>query len=253
MISSHSTHDTSPIKRILLVDDDVDTQFLLTHVFETAGFNVSSANDGKDCVEKAMSALEEEQPFDLVLMDIQMPHMNGHEATRELRSRGYALPIVALTARSANSDKERCFDSGCNAFISKLQGKSSLVGTVKEHLERAEEAETIELPVLPIVPEAIYENPSCAPRILSFLDTLPHALSRIKNAFAAEDFETISQTTFELGAASFYGYTIFTDYLQDIQEACSISNANTIRRLLPQVERTVEAMLAGRRTVEKYI
>ena len=62
---------------MFLVDDHVYTQFLLTHVFETAGFNVSSANDGKDCVEKAMSALEEEQPFDLVLMDIQMPHMNG--------------------------------------------------------------------------------------------------------------------------------------------------------------------------------
>lgn len=100
--------------RVLLVEDNPVNQKVATKMLERVGLAVEVAEDGRQGVDKVVSGT-----FDLVLMDCQMPVLDGYEATRELRRRGYDIPIIALTASAMKGDEERCREAGMDAFLSK--------------------------------------------------------------------------------------------------------------------------------------
>lgn len=112
-------------RRILVVDDAPENQMIVRLFLTKQGVDVGTADDGKAGVECAMA-----EPFDMILMDMQMPVMNGYEATRELRRQGYTNPIVAFTANAMKGDEGRCLEAGCNAFISKPIEQKSLLRTL---------------------------------------------------------------------------------------------------------------------------
>jgi CheY-like chemotaxis protein len=101
-------------RRVLVVDDSLDNQALVTRILQLWGAEVELANDGVEGVQKAL-----ERSYNVVLMDLQMPRLGGIEATKILRDRGFKDPIVALTARHMNEDRVRCLSIGCNDFVSK--------------------------------------------------------------------------------------------------------------------------------------
>ncbi len=116
-----------PRKRILVADDVLQNRLMQMQLLAQLGFDVDEASDGQKCLEQA----ERVRP-DLVLMDVMMPGMDGLEATRRLRGRpGFAqLPIVVVSASTADADRARCFAAGASAFIAKpLQ-----IGTVMQVL-----------------------------------------------------------------------------------------------------------------------
>ncbi|MCC5827903.1 MAG: PAS domain S-box protein [Phycisphaeraceae bacterium] len=105
--------------RILLVEDGVDNQRLVGFHLGRAGASVATAEHGRAALEAIERAGREGRPFDLVLMDMQMPVMDGYEATRQLRSAGFQTPIIALTAHAMVEDRKRCLETGCNDYASK--------------------------------------------------------------------------------------------------------------------------------------
>ncbi|WP_374077403.1 response regulator [Bdellovibrio bacteriovorus] len=111
--------------RILLVEDVVDNQALMVHFLNLAGAKVEVADNGHDGVAKAL-----EGNFDAVLMDIQMPLMDGYEATRQLRAQGYKTPIIALTAHALNEERDKSIEAGCDDHLSKPVEFNTLI----EHL-----------------------------------------------------------------------------------------------------------------------
>lgn len=112
-------------RRILLVDDSGDNQTLLQFLMQKWGMDYDSATNGREAVEKAMT-----RPFDLILMDMQMPVMDGYEATKTLRRLNFLKPIVALTAHAMKEDRNRCLAVGCNDYLSKPIDHNILLQTL---------------------------------------------------------------------------------------------------------------------------
>lgn len=101
-------------KRVLVVDDSEDNQMVLQFFLKQRGIAFEAAYDGSEALEKV-----KQHSFDLILMDIQMPIMDGHTATKNLRDSGFNKPIIALTAHAMKSDQERCIQSGCTDYLTK--------------------------------------------------------------------------------------------------------------------------------------
>jgi CheY-like chemotaxis protein/HPt (histidine-containing phosphotransfer) domain-containing protein len=105
--------------RVLLAEDGPENRDVISLQLSRAGCVVKSVPDGQAAVNAALSSLHEGKPFDVILMDMQMPVMDGYTATARLRSAGYGGPIVALTANAMREDCERCSKAGCDAYAPK--------------------------------------------------------------------------------------------------------------------------------------
>ncbi len=122
---------------VLLAEDALDNQRLISLVLKKAGADVKVADNGKLAVDAALTAVEEGRPFDVLLMDMKMPVMDGYEASAWLRRRGYTGPIVALTAHAMSSDREKCLRAGCDDYATKPIDRAKLIQTVSEFARRA--------------------------------------------------------------------------------------------------------------------
>jgi len=105
--------------KILLADDRRDIWRVGKYFLEKCGAAVTVVENGRQAVEAVIAAAAENAPFSLVLMDMQMPIMTGHEAVRELRRLGFELPIIALTADAMEGEREACIKMGCNEYFPK--------------------------------------------------------------------------------------------------------------------------------------
>ncbi len=105
--------------RVLLADDVSDVQMVISQILRQMNLQVDIAGDGRAACETAEKAMLDGKPYDLILMDIQMPKMDGFEAARWLRTRGWRNPIVALTAHAMVGDREKCLNEGFDDYISK--------------------------------------------------------------------------------------------------------------------------------------
>ena len=128
---------TSLRGRVLLAEDTKDTRVLLRHFLTRAGLTVEIAENGREALEKALEARAGEEPFDIVLMDMQMPELDGYEAARAMRAAGYALPIVALTAHAMAGEREKCLAAGCDDYATKPIDRATLLAVVRRWLEKA--------------------------------------------------------------------------------------------------------------------
>ncbi|MEX2207611.1 MAG: response regulator [Myxococcota bacterium] len=122
--------------RVLLAEDGADNQALISLVLRRAGLEVELACDGQIAVEIVIAAEERGQPFDLIVMDMQMPLMTGYEATAALRREGFELPILALTAQAMAGDREKCLAAGCNEYLSKPIDRERLVALARGLLQK---------------------------------------------------------------------------------------------------------------------
>ncbi len=120
--------------RILVVDDVVDNVQIARYVLERSGAAVDVAANGMDCIEAVMRSQRDAAPYHVVLMDMQMPVMDGYEATEQLRLRGIEIPIIALTAFALVEDHEKCIEAGCNAYLSKPVVPAHLCSAVRAQL-----------------------------------------------------------------------------------------------------------------------
>ncbi len=122
--------ESNAAKKILLAEDSSDNVALIQMYLKNSRAEVSVVSNGLDALKLATT-----QPFDLILMDIQMPEMDGYEATRQIRQNGISTPIVALTAHALDAHRERALQSGFDDFVTKPVRRGDLIETLTKHLQ----------------------------------------------------------------------------------------------------------------------
>ncbi len=114
---------------ILVVEDEFANQQVLLGILEETNLQADLAKDGIEAIDKVTGGA-----YDLIFIDMQMPNMNGYDATRALRAKGYTMPIIALTAYAMKGDQEKCLQAGCDAYLSKPVDANTLFDTLHQYL-----------------------------------------------------------------------------------------------------------------------
>ena len=206
--------------RVLLAEDSLDNRELIQTVLRIAGAEVETAENGREAVEKAEAAA-----FDLILMDVNMPEMNGFTATRLLRDHGYAQPILALTANAMVDENDECLQAGCNEHLSKPITRSRLIRTVARYVGRAtvrDERESRPTPTAIETPTSLHEgemlvsefadDPEIAEILGGFVDRLGGQLDAMRQAREDGQWEELQRLAHKLkGAGGCYGYPTMTE------------------------------------------
>jgi CheY-like chemotaxis protein len=123
--------------RILVAEDGPDHQRLIQFMLKKAGAQVTLADHGRIAYERVISDVKAGQPFDLILMDMQMPEMDGYTAVAALRQSVYVGPIIALTAHAMAEGLDKCMEAGCNDCATKPLDRAKLIQTIRRHLSQS--------------------------------------------------------------------------------------------------------------------
>jgi two-component system, sensor histidine kinase and response regulator len=142
-LDSRSTLDVTTISQafsfkghVLVTDDLPDIRMLLGHLITSFGGRVTYASDGQEAIDLVQQKAADGDSFDLLIMDSQMPVLDGLSATRLLRDQGYQKPILALTAASLRGERERCLAAGCDDYLSKPIDAATLLTRIQKLLQQ---------------------------------------------------------------------------------------------------------------------
>ncbi len=191
--------------RVLLAEDGHDNQVLITTFLVKAGAAVKVVANGQLAVEEAHAAVAAGEPYDVILMDMQMPVLDGYSATSKLRQTGYRGPIVALTAHAMAGDRQRCESAGCDDYLSKPVDRAQLTATVARFAVKAPASGEH------LVSELV-DDEDMAEIVRQFVGDLPKRSSAILRALQVPDIETLTRLAHQLrGSAGGYGFPLITD------------------------------------------
>jgi CheY-like chemotaxis protein/HPt (histidine-containing phosphotransfer) domain-containing protein len=235
--------------RVLLVEDGPDNQRLITLHLTRAGAQVEVLGNGQLAVERLMAATGPGSEFDVVLMDMQMPVLDGYEATARLRGEGYAGPIIALTAHAMEGDRAKCLQAGCDDYATKPIDSGRLVESILAQTRRAAAtAGADSLSTLEIsgpMQSTFHDDPDMIELVEEFSRALPERIAAIESAFAARDFQTLRRLAHQLkGAGSGYGFPSITSTAQEVEGAIAGTTA------APDLAEKVAELIAVCRSVE---
>ncbi len=220
---------------VLLAEDGPDNRVLISFYLQQAGLDVTVVENGLLARDAALQAEAAGKPFDLVLMDMQMPELDGYEATSQLRLNGYRRPIVALTAHALGGDREKCLSAGCDDFAVKPIDHDQFMRTIRRFLhERHDDPQSGTTPNVP-TPAAtgmgltgtsdstlakLMSKPATAKLVGKFLAGLGQRISAIHDALEAKDLGQLRVLAHQLkGAAGGYGFPSLTE------AACALEKA----------------------------
>lgn len=239
-----------PSSKILVVDDGVENRELIALVLAEQGLWVEEAENGQQALDKI-----EQSAFDLVLMDMQMPVIDGFTATRMLRQRGVTIPIVALTANAMIGFEQQILQIGCTAYLTKpldidllLQTLAELLGGSRENASSAIESEpslqsqpadVVAAPVFGLftaqttpITSRLADNVRFAPIVRKFASRLDEMFIPAEEALAMGDAAQVQTFGHWLaGAAGTMGYDAFTDPARELEQF-AISGDNAGMRLM---------------------
>ncbi len=224
--------------RILLAEDGLDARRLLARHLRAAGAEVETAENGLVACELALRAAEAGAPYDLILMDMQMPELDGYAAAARLRAAGYRGPIVALTAHAMEDERARCLGAGCDGFAAKPILRRTLIEVARAYLAPAGAA--------PLV-SALAADAEIARLLDGFVGRLPERLGAMERALGARDLVGLADLAHQLkGAATGYGFPTITEAAAEL-EAVAAARGEVERALaaLADVCRRAAARPAG--------
>ncbi|MFH1731790.1 MAG: response regulator, partial [Planctomycetota bacterium] len=260
MLDAHRTSELlAPVSqslsgvRVLLAEDGPDNRRLIRAVLRKAGAAVRVAENGRLAAEAALA-----EPFDVILMDMQMPEMDGYDASTLLRKKSYTGPIVALTAHALAEDRQRCLDAGCTDYLPKPINRAKLIAAVAHHAGVESRADASE-PAAPPTPAApgedgddvvrseFADDPDLTDVIGLFVSGLAGHVESMRNALNARRFDELRREAHQLkGAGGSYGYPDLTDAARVLEMTARNRDAASGRVALDRLAALCKAVVRGR-------
>jgi signal transduction histidine kinase/PleD family two-component response regulator len=220
--------------RVLVAEDGEDNQHLISMLLRSVGVEVEISPNGLTACEAALT-----RPFDLVLMDMQMPELDGYSATRKLRESGYRVPIVALTANAMSDDRARCLAAGCDDYLSKPIFMERLIGLLGQFLKPAEAAPAAATSSGAALRSGLAGNEKLRSLLERFVARLPERVEEIQRLLRDSDLQSLSRALHQLkGAAGGYGFPEITLAARRAEE--SIKQSEDLKQVAVQVEELTE-------------
>jgi PAS domain S-box-containing protein len=240
--------------RVLLAEDGVDNQRLIGIILKNAGADVAVASNGRIAVE-----LAHKQEFDVILMDMQMPEMDGYQATRHLRDTGNSCPIIALTAHAMSGDRQKCLDAGCTDYAAKPVDREVLVATVARWGRKtqsvaaapapgAQEAPTAgeQTPAAQAIRSHYADDPDLVGLVVEFARKLGGRLAAMRELLKANCLDELRMKAHQLkGAGSGYGYPDLTNLGKTLEQQVASGDVEGAGLTLAQLDATIAAIQNG--------
>jgi CheY-like chemotaxis protein len=212
---------------VLLAEDSPDNQRLISLYLRKLGVSVTVVENGKAAVERALAG-----DFDLIFMDMQMPVMDGIEATGWLRRAGYARPIVALTANAMIADQERCLAADCTDFLGKPIDHGAFSRVVARYLRPTDHG--IELAAT--TDHAADDDPEFQTLVKQFLKNLPALLAEITDATETQRWDAATAATHQLkGMGGSFGFPDLTDLAGRIEDRLARNDFEEVSSLVKRL------------------
>jgi len=230
--------------RVLLAEDGPDNQQYITFLLRKLGLSFVTVEDGALAVEEASRG-----DYDVILMDMQMPRMDGYAATRTLRERGYAKPIIALTANVAKSDVEATRRAGCDDFLGKPFERQAFVDTLRKYIAKSAEkignghSETTNM---------LAEFPELSEIVVRFCDNLPNRIQSMDEAYQALNWEDLMMHAHRLrGSAGAFGFTDLTAAAALLERFSRAQQLGEATQALGGIKAAVEKVLTQRHEFQR--
>ncbi|MGA2616098.1 MAG: PAS domain S-box protein [Thermoguttaceae bacterium] len=236
--------------RILLAEDSLDNQELLRTMLGNVGAEVEVVENGRLAVAQAQAGA-----FDLLLMDMNMPEMDGYEATERLRDRGYQGPILALTANAMSGDCERCLAAGCNAHLAKPIDRRQLIETVAQYAgsktSPSDAGAACPGPAVSCnrsagIASQFADDPQLADILPRFVERLPSQLDALCEALAEERLADAERLAHRIkGAGGSYGYPTLSEVAMLLEVAAKAQDLGRATAALLEVKEVCAAIQTG--------
>ncbi|MBN1573895.1 MAG: PAS domain S-box protein [Deltaproteobacteria bacterium] len=227
--------------KILLVEDNEVNQRLIRKILEKANYSVNIADNGAE----ALKMIEREK-YNLILMDIQMPVMDGYEATRRIKAdkRFSSIPVVALTAHAMRGDEDKVKEAGCDGYLTKPINKEELFREIEYRL-RSKDEKAAEY-------EAEYkeeEDEELKEIYREYFNKLPEEVDKIKKAMKKGDFDQIRRTAHDLkGTGGAFGQRKISILGGQIEQAAKEEKIEVIEFLLASLSEETDVILVDLET-----
>jgi len=214
LVTSHTLAEVKKHRvRILLVEDNIVNQKLALRLVEKFGFHADAVANGKEAV-KAL----EMAPYDLVLMDVQMPEMDGFEATRLIRNpqsnvHNHEVPIIAMTAHALKGDREHCIEAGMDGYVSKPIEPYKLCEAIERHISTSAPSKPKSTDITASDEKDVFDRAEllervggdeelCVELLDIFVQDIPDRLEELKRALADNDYTLLTQQAHAIKGAS---------------------------------------------------
>ncbi len=236
-----------PSARVLVVDDGAENRELVSLVLSQQGLWVEEAEDGRVAVEMARKG-----GFDLILMDMQMPVMDGYAATRTIRAAGLRVPIVALTANAMHGFEAEMKQAGCDLYLTKpididvlVSAIASLLGGTKIEAAGAAAPAPGAAQAAPAITSRLAGDKRLVPIVHKFLRKLHERLSEVPELEARNDYREIANFAHWLrGSAGSMGYDAFTTPAAALEAAAKGAKGAEVAQLLIEVRDMARRVVA---------
>jgi CheY-like chemotaxis protein/HPt (histidine-containing phosphotransfer) domain-containing protein len=201
---------TRPRPRVLVAEDCPDSRQAVCSFLTRAGLDVTPAENGRVAV-----ALARAGSFDLVLLDMQMPEVDGYEAARQLRRDGYRGPVVALTGDVQPGDEQACHEAGCDTYLAKPWDPDHLLRVLEGHVKLSRQR-----PRKEPVKTAASADPSLRELAREFASGLPRAIADMAAALSAGNRNQLGSLAHQAsGAAGIFGFTDLSRAARQLEDA----------------------------------